>query len=490
MTISSIGIGSNLQLGDLLDQLSAAERVPLKALQNQNAAYQAKLSGYGTIKSMLSAFQASAKSLAKPDTFSAVKAQVGNSDVMTVAAGSNAVPGDFTVNVKRLAQAQSLAGAGQAKQDVAIGTGTLTFDFGVTGGYDDNPSSPTYGQYVNPTFTATPDASKTVKIDSSNQTLQGIRDAINKANIGVKASIINDGSGTPYRLILNSEKTGEAMSMRITGSSPELQALVGYDPVAGPQAGGMKETMRALNASLTINDIAVTSASNVVTDAAQGVTMTLKKTGTTSMSISQDLDSIKAAVQGLASAYNNIQAAAKQLTAFDVKAGTKAALTGDAVLRGIQSTLRAILNTPEDGMAANAPNTLAQIGVTLQKDGTMAIDTKKLDAALGANLNDVAALFGGDGTKGGFARRLSDAVDRVTGTNGALSAATSGIEKSMKDLSKQYDAMSARADATVERYRKQFTELDKVVAEMNRTSSYLTQQFAALNNMNNNSSKK
>jgi flagellar hook-associated protein 2 len=343
---------------------------------------------------------------------------------------------------------------------------------------------------VNPTFTATPDASKTVKIDSSNQTLQGIRDAINKANIGVKASIINDGSGTPYRLILNSEKTGEAMSMRITGSSPELQALVGYDPVAGPQAGGMKETMRALNASLTINDIAVTSATNVVTDAAQGVTMTLKKTGTTSMSISQDLDSIKAAVQGLASAYNNIQAAAKQLTAFDVKAGTKAALTGDAVLRGIQSTLRAILNTPEGGMAANAPNTLAQIGVTLQKDGTMAIDTKKLDAALGANLNDVAALFGGDGTKGGFARRLSDAVDRVTGTNGALSAATTGIEKSMKDLSKRYDAMSARADATVERYRKQFTQLDKVVAEMNRTSSYLTQQFAALNNMNNNSSKK
>jgi flagellar hook-associated protein 2 len=141
-------------------------------------------------------------------------------------------------------------------------------------------------------------------------------------------------------------------------------------------------------------------------------------------------------------------------------------------------------------MAANAPNTLAQIGVTLQKDGTMAIDTKKLDAAIGANLNDVAALFGGDGNKGGFARRLSDAVDRVTGTNGALSAAASGIEKSMKDLSKRYDAISARADATVERYRMQFTQLDKVVAEMNRTSSYLTQQFAAINNMNNNSSKK
>jgi len=482
MTISSIGIGSNLQLGDLLDQLSAAERAPLETLKRQNTVYQAKLSAYGTIKSMLSAFQVSAKSLAKLETFAAVKAQVGSADVMTVATGTNAVPGDFTVNVKRLAQAQSLAGAGQAKQDVAIGTGTLTFEFGVTGGFDDDPTSPTYGQYVKPTFTPTPGASKTVSIDSSNQTLQGIRDAINKANIGVKASIINDGSGTPYRLILNSEKTGEAMSMRIGGSSPELQALVGYDPVAGPQPGGMKETMRAVNASLTINDIAITSASNVVTDAAQGVTMTLKKTGTTSLSITQDLDSVKAAVQGLAAAYNNIQAAAKQLTAFDVKAGTRAALTGDAVLRGVQSTLRAVLNTPEEGMAANAPNMLAQIGVTLQKDGTMSVDTKKLDAALGANLNNVAELFGGNGTKGGFARRLSDAVDTMTGTKGPLGAVTTGIEKSMKDLGKRYDAMSLRMDATIERYRKQFTQLDQVVAQMNRTSAYLTQQFAALNN--------
>ena len=479
-----LGIGSGMQLGSLLDQLATAERQPLKVLETQNTAYQAKLSGYGTIKSMLSAFQASANALAKLETFGAVKAQVGNGDVMTVATGSNAVPGDYSVNVKRLAQAQSLAGAGQAKQDAAIGTGTLTFDFGVTGGYDDNPSSPTYGTYVNPTFTPTANGSKTVTIDSSNQTLQGIRDAINKAGIGVKASIINDGSGTPYRLVLNSEKTGEAMSMRITGSSPELQALAGYDPVAGPQAGGMKEVVRATNAELTVNDIAITSASNVVTDAAQGVTMTLKKTGTTSMTLTQDLDSIKAAVQGLAAAYNNLQTAAKQLTAFDVKSGTKAALTGDGVLRGIQSTLRSVLNTPEGGMRDGAPNTLAQIGVTLTKDGTMSVDTKKLDAALAGNLGDVAALFGGDGTKGGFARRLSGAVDGMTATNGPLTAATKGLEQSVKDLGKRYDSMSQHIDANIKRYQKQFQALDLAVSQMNKTRDYLTQQFAAINNTN------
>ncbi|GAA7767698.1 MAG: flagellar hook protein [Burkholderiaceae bacterium] len=479
-----LGIGSNMQLGTLLDQLATAERLPLKALETQNTAYQAKLSGYGTIKSMLSAFQASANSLAKLDTFGAVKAQVSNSDVMTVATGANAIAGNYNVNVKSLAQAQSLAGAGQLKQDAIIGTGTLTFEFGVTGGYDADPASPTYGTYVNPTFTPTADSAKTVTIDSSNQTLQGIRDAINKANMGVKASIINDGSGTPYRLVLNSEKTGEAMSMRITGSSPELQALAGYDPVAGPQPGGMKEVVRATNAQLTINDIAITSASNVVTDAAQGVTMTLKKTGTTSMTLTQDLDSIKAAVQGLATAYNNLQSATKQLTAFDVKSGTKAALTGDGVLRGIQSTLRSVLNTPEAGMRDGAATTLAQLGVTLQKDGTMSVDTKKLDAALAGNLADVTALFGGDGTKGGIARRLSEAVDTMTGTNGPLTSATKGIEQSVKDLGKRYDSMSEHIDANIKRVQKQFQALDLAVSQMNRTKDYLTQQFSAMNNTN------
>ena len=307
--ISSLGVGSNLQLSDLLDKLAEAERVPLAVLQKQQAAYKTKLSAYGSIKSLLTSFQATAKSLAKLETFGAVKAQVSNADIMGVTAGNNAVPGDLSVSVTRLASNQSLAGAGQVKQDVAIGTGTITFDFGVTTGYDDNPASPTYGTYVNPTFTPTADASKTVTIAAGSNSLQGIRDAINKANIGVKASIINDGSGAPYRLILNSEKTGEAMSMRISGSSPELQGLVGYDPVAGPQPGGMKETVRATNAALTVNGIAITSASNTVTDAAQGMTMTLKKTGSTSVSVTQDSEAIKNAVQAMVTAYNNGQAA-------------------------------------------------------------------------------------------------------------------------------------------------------------------------------------
>ncbi|WP_317851318.1 flagellar filament capping protein FliD [Cupriavidus pauculus] len=119
----------------------------------------------------------------------------------------------------------------------------------------------------------------------------------------------------------------------------------------------------------------------------------------------------------------------------------------------------------------------------MQKDGTMAIDTKKLDAALKDNLRDVTQLFAGDGKTGGFARRLSDVVDRVTADKGPLGAASAGLEKTMKDLEKRFDAANDRVEATIERYRKQFTQLDLIVSQMNQTSSYLTQQFNALNNV-------
>lgn len=480
-SVSSLGIGSNLQLSDLLDKLAEAERAPLTAMQQQHSAYQTKLTAYGTVKSVLTSFQAAAKTLMTPATFGAVKSNLSNADVLGVSTAANAVAGDLNVNVTRLAQGQALAGIGYAKQDAQIGSGTLKFEFGTTTGFDE-----TAGTYVNPKFTANTATDKepnprSVTIEPGKGSLQDIRDAINKANIGVKASIINDGSAKPFRLILTSEKTGEAMSMRVSGSSPELQALAGYNPET-PSSNGMTETLRATNAALTVNGIAITSASNTVVDAAQGVTMTLKKTGSTSVQMTQDTDAIKASIQTLVTAYNNIQSTSKTLTQFDTKAGTKGALNGDAVLRGIQTSLRSVLNTPEAGMGDKAPKMLAAIGVTLQKDGTMAIDSKKLDAALKDNLRDVTQLFSGDGKTGGFARRLSDVVDRVTADKGPLGAASSGLEKTMKDLEKRFDATNDRVEATIERYRKQFTALDLVVSQMNQTSNYLTQQFQALNN--------
>jgi len=481
-SVSSLGIGSGLDLNTLLDQLQTAESVPLTQIQNQQSAYQAKLSAYGTLQSVLSAFQATASKLANAATFQAVKASVSNSAVMNVAAGANAVAGSYSVNVTGLAQSQSLVSGGVAAQDAPVVTGTLpatlTFDFGTITGYDS-----TTGAYNPPGFDATAGSTKTVTIDSSNNSLQGVRDAINKANIGVTASLVNDGSGTPYHLVLTSTSTGAANSMRISSDSADLQNLIGFDPTTmdantATTPNGVRQTVRATDATLTVNGIAITSASNTVSEAVQGVTMTLSQTGTTSLSVTRDTDAMKSAINAFVSGYNNLQASANQLTAFDTSAGTSAPLTGDSVLRNIQTRLRGLMNTPQSG---GDYTMLSQIGVSFQKDGTMSVDDTKLTAALNNNPAAVAQLFGGDGTTGGIGRQIDSTISGFSDTNGMLKSAQDGINQTLKDLSEQYTNQQSRINDTIANYRTQFTALDMLVSQMNQTSAYLTQQFSALN---------
>ena len=481
-SVTSLGIGSGLDLNTLLDQLTTAESAPLTQLKNQQSSYQAQLSAYGTVQSVLSAFQSTANKLSSATTFQAVKASVSNTAVMNVAAGTNAVAGSYSVNVTSLAQSQSLVSAGVASQNTAVVTSTLpatlTFDFGTITGYDS-----TTGAYGTPGFTATAGSTKTVTIDSTNNTLQGIRDAINKANIGVTASLVNDGSGTPYHLALTSTNTGAANSMRISSGTAELQNLIGFDPATmnastATTANGVRQTVRATDASLTVNGIAVTSASNTVKDAVQDVTMTLSQTGTTNLNVTRDTDSIKAAISAFVSGYNNLQATATQLTAFDPASKSGSVLTGDTVLRNIQTRLRGLMNTPQ---SSGTYNMLSQVGVSFQKDGTLSVDDSKLTAALNSNPAAVAQLFGGDGTTGGIGRQIDTTITGFTQTNGSLKSAQDGVTQTLKDLSDQYNSMQSRINDTMANYRTQFTALDMLVSQMNQTSAYLTQQFSAMN---------
>lgn len=191
-------------------------------------------------------------------------------------------------------------------------------------------------------------------------------------------------------------------------------------------------------------------------------------------------------------AYNNLQGVSKQLTAFDATSKSGAVLLGDSTLRNIQVGIRSALTTAQtdDGSGLTM---LSQIGVTFEKDGTLAIDSTtsktanpvKLGAVLSSNLSGVANLFSG-GT-GGFGTQLSSLITSYTDTtNGTLTAATKGINKTLDSLGKQFTAMSDRVDSTVARYKAQFTALDVLISSMNQTSSYLTQQFDALNNTSKN----
>ncbi|MBY4898497.1 flagellar filament capping protein FliD [Cupriavidus sp. AU9028] len=475
MAVSAIGLGSNLPLADLLDDLEAAERGKLKMIESRQDLAEARISAFGKFKGALEAYQTAAKKLLSNDTWGAAKTSLGTSGVIGVQATSKAVNGDYSITVNRLAQAQSVATKGIAKQDVAIGTGTIKFEFGTVTGYDE-----TSGTYVDPAYTANADKTKTITISEGNNTLQGIRDEINKANIGVTASIVNDGSGTPYRLVLRSNETGEASTMRITGSSPALQGVVGYDPEATTQPSGATETVRATNASLTINGMAVTSPSNTMKEAIQGVTLTAVSVGTSTLKVTRDTDTMTTAVEGFVKAYNSLQSTISELTAFNADEGTNAALTGDGTVRNIQVQMRSVLNTTMGSDPAF--RMLSDVGIEFELDGTLSLDKEALTEAIGENLGGVQKLFAGDGTTGGFARAVSDKVTELNRTQGTLTLALEGADRQLEDLEDQYEIEEARVEATIARYRAQFTALDALVAQMNSTSSYLSQQFEAMSN--------
>ena len=477
-SFSSLGVGSNLDLSTLLTQLQTAESQPLVLLQQRQVSYTSKLSAYGTLQSSLSTLQTAAKKLSDPALFQGVKAVSSAADVLTASAAGTATAGTYAVNVTQLAQPQSLVAAGQASTSTAIGSGTITIDFGaITGGTLD----PATGTYTGAGFT--PDATRTavpITINGSNNTLAGIRDAINAAKAGVSASIVNDGSGTPNRLVLTSLQSGETSSMRVSvAGDAALQSLLNNDP-AGTQ--NLRQTVAAQNAELTVNGIAVTSASNTVKEAIQGTTLTLLKTGASSLSTQADTAAVETAINDFVKAYNSLQATASTLTTYDQDSKTGAALVGDSTLRNLQTSIRQALTTPQAG-GANDMKVLSEIGVAFQKDGTMAVDSAKLKSALASNLAGVSGLFASAaGSTAGYGKQLSALVDNLTSTGGALKVASDGMTASLKQLDQQYTDMQMRVEAKVERYRAQFTQLDLLMSQMNSTSNYLTQQFASMQN--------
>ncbi|MHB0774129.1 flagellar filament capping protein FliD [Halomonas sp. WWR20] len=462
-TISSLGIGSGLDLSSLLDQLKSAEQEKLSPIVSQQSSYKAKLSAFGQLESSLDKLQTAAAALNKAETFQAVTSSI-TGDAVTASAGSEAVPGRYEVSVTQLAKAQSLASQGVADKTASIGQGTLDF----TIGEGDSASS----------FTVT--------VDESNDSLEGLRDAINAKEAGVTASIVNDGDpANPYRLVLTSDETGtESQITAISAgadSDVELSTKFSYpETTDGSSTTGMSETVTAQNAMLAVNGIEITSPSNTVKDAIQGVTLDLSSvTGAESeiLTVSRDNAAIKKAVTSFVSAYNSLQSTTSSLSSYDAESETAGTLLGNSTLRGVESRLRNVMSGAGEGEI----QMLSQLGVTLQLDGTLKVDDEDLDEAISTNLSAVSEFFTGADGKGGFATRLDESLETMLGDKGLIKNATDGIDATLERLGDRYTRMGETIDATVARYRTQFAQLDSLVSQMNSTSSYLTQQFDAMN---------
>lgn len=407
MAITASGIGSGLDVNGIINQLLTLERGPVAQLDRKEAVFQAKISAYGSIKGTLSSFQTAVRGLSDISKFQVYKATSADSTLYTATASSTATAGNYGVEVVRIAKAHKLTTAGQASSTATIGAGTstmLTFDFGGIGG----GSLGGDGKYTGADrmFTLNPlKSTKTVTVNSTNNTLEGIRNAINNANTGVTATILNDGgAGTPYRLVLTSNDTGAANSLRVAVSGDAtLQGLLAYDSTA---TQNLAQTDAAQHASLNdaqikVDGFTITKASNTITDVIAGVTLNLVKAGATgaatALTVTRDNAIVKSSVESFVKAYNDIRKTVTDLTAYNASTKQGAILQGDSSAVGVLRQIRGTLNNAVQFLTGTL-TLLSQVGVSFQKDGTLSLDSTKLDTAITNNFNDITRLFAAVGT--------------------------------------------------------------------------------------------
>ncbi len=394
-TTSAVGT-SSIDVNAIVSQLMTVEQQPITKLNAREASYQAKLSAFGTLQGAVANFQNTLRTLSNASSFQSVTATSSDTATLSASALTSASTGKYSIDVTRLAQAQTLVAAGQTNLSAAIGTGaatTLSFDTGTISG------TLAGGKY-NPgaTFTSAGNGLKTVTLDSSNNSLQGIRDAINAASLGITASIINDGSAAPYRLVLSANNTGADSSMKITVSGDaSVSGLLANDPTAGAAGQNLSESVTALNADIKVNGIVVSKASNTVSDVIPGVTFKLGNltSAPVTLTVAQDTASVNKSVNDFVTSYNALSKTLSDLSAYNPATQKGATLQGDATVRNLQGKLRSVLNTAVSG--AGALTSLSQIGITFQRDGSLALNSSKLNTVMQSNFSDVAGLFAATG---------------------------------------------------------------------------------------------
>jgi flagellar hook-associated protein 2 len=460
--IQSLGIGSGLDVQSLVTKLVAADRAPADArLTRQAQGIASGVSALGSLKGALASFQSAVQSLSTSAQFQVNSTSTGDGTVFTATATGSAAPGSYSVMVQQLAQPEQLisnpivGGSG-----AVVGTGTLAISVN--------------GKTFN------------LAIDSSNNTLGNIRDAINGAtdNTGVNATLVYGTGGA--QLVLSSDGTGasNAITVAASGGDGGLATLA----YAGTPGVNYTEAQKAQDSIVMISGVEHHAAGNTVSDAIDGVTLTLnaaKKDTALSLSVTPNQGAVTYNIQQLVNAYNSMQATFGQLGGYNATTKTGGPLLGDWLLGDAQFRMVGGMTNMVSGVPGTY-SSLASIGITTQTDGTLKIDSTKLQAALTADGASVAALFSG---KNGVATRLSGTLTSLLSDGGAIAARNQSYTDAQAQLTSQQDSLNNNMAVVQQRYLTQFNALDSLMQQMQSTSSYLTQQLANIATIGNTSSK-
>lgn len=389
-TLESLGLGSGVLSSDLIEKIITAERESVDfRLDRREELAEAKITAYGEIKSKMSQIQGAAITLSSPTLTGATQVSSSDESILTASGSAAADPGNYNVEVLNVAKSHSLATGTYTGYDEVVGTGQLVFNFGELS-YDGGGN--VTGQEPNANA-----PSKTIEIDNSNNTLSGIRDAINNAEMGVNATIVNDGTG--YRLQMVSAETGEESAMTInaldTNGDPATDGLSAFS--FNENQSGLTQTSKAENAELRVNGLSVTRASNDIEEVIKGVTLHLNSANvgqTVNINVSADSEALTETLQGFVDGYNELKEFVDDLSQYDAQAQVGGLLMGDSAVRGMMEQLRSMISQPIVGLNGKY-RSLTELGVNTNKDNKYLLDfdTSQLQKALTESRSDVVGLL-------------------------------------------------------------------------------------------------
>ncbi|MBP7648170.1 MAG: flagellar filament capping protein FliD [Comamonas sp.] len=495
MAISSVGIGSGLDVERIITETVALEKEPIKTLEVKAETINSKISTYGQIKSSVDTLNSAARDLTLDSGFDAVKINSSNSSAVNATMTGLAAQGSYNVTVDKLAQSQTSASIKLGAKDTMGAAGTMRFVIG-------NPGKA--GAEL-----------KTVNLDiASSDTLEGIVAKINgnpDLSKSVVASVITDSTGQ-QQLMVRSRETGLdnqfSMSMGTLVTQADVDAwnaLSDTDKKATPfpvigsfkpvdvedgsnlsklaVVGGITVKQAAQNAEIKLNGVEMESNTNTFKDIIPGLSISVSAKGESLLSITQDKDATQEKIQKFVDAYNAVNELLAASTKYDQESKTAGVLQGDSSTVSLQNSLRMLTQ----GIAGNATgkfNRLSDIGIQMQQGGALTLDAAKLQEALG-DMDSVKSMFAAKpdalGNGGGIAVNFKTLTDELLAYEGTLNNKTDSLEKQLELNKAEVEKVEKRAETVEERMRKQYTALDVKMASLSSLDSYISQMVTSWN---------
>jgi flagellar hook-associated protein 2 len=444
---NTINLGSSsIDVASIVTNLTNNKRKATdKALAAQDTANKTQISALGNFTASLTNLQNAIKALSDGSAFKTHKTTVSEPTVLSAVTEADAQSNTYTIEVTKLATAQKTTSVAIASGKSAVGVGSLTIAIG--------------------------EKSMTLDVKPPANTLENIRDMINKAsgNPGVTASIVTGTDGA--HLTLTSSSTGKQNAFTVSASGDAGLSQLAFDPATD------SATITAQDAEFTIDgNTKATSPTNTVASAIDGVTLTLSKVGTSTIAIQTDTSAVATGLTSLVTAYNQFISQYQTLTKYDATNQQVGALIGDATVTSIKSQMSTLLGSQSSG-GTTGPRSLSDLGVSFQLGGTLKFDATKLTKALATSPGETQALLSGSQ---GITVKLDKMITDWTSSKGILSQRTANLNTRAKDIVKKTADFEVSMQTFADRITKQYTALDTMMTKLGSTSSYLQQQFDAL----------